>query len=167
MNFLIFLGEVSNELKIREEGQLKVGTFGQPVDIVSNFFKVDFKSADLHLYNVVFDPDIQSSRFKSAMLHKVDDVIGTTRCFDGMVMFLPKKLPELVTKKCVKSQKGEDITITITHRCAVPANSPSVVQLMNILFKKYVNNIFLVLLFVEIFCFFFKLLIKFLNFTDS
>nr|AFQ20832.1 PIWI [Hydra vulgaris] len=128
--------EDSHVLKTREEGQLKVGTFGQQVEIVSNFFKVDFRSADLHLYNVVFDPDVQSSKFRHAMLHKIDDVIGSTRCFDGMIMYLPKKLSEPVTKLSVKTNKNEDISITITHRCAVPANSPSVVQLMNILFKK-------------------------------
>jgi len=132
-----FDGE-DHTLVTRNDGQVKEGTAGQKCSIVSNFFKVKKLPVftGLFQYNVSFDPDIQSNKLKSALLHDLDDILGTTRCFDGMTMFLPKKLEEPTTTKTVTTRQGNDITIKIMFTNAVPENSPSVVQLMNILFRK-------------------------------
>jgi aubergine-like protein len=125
-------------LVTRKEGSVKEGTAGTKVQIVSNFFKVLKlpNNTGLFQYNVTFEPDIQSNKLKSALLHDMDDILGTTRCFDGMSMFLPKKLPDAITTKTVKTRQGNDITLKVMFTNAVPENSPSVVQLMNILFRK-------------------------------
>lgn len=137
------LGEESNVLQLRAADKSKEGTAGQKLDIVSNFFKVVKlpKFAGLHQYNVSFDPDIQSGRLKSALLHNLDDILGETRIFDGMTMFLPIKLPDAVTSRAVKTNQGNDITVKVMYTNLVPENSPSVVQLMNILFRKQLRSL--------------------------
>ena len=62
--------------------------------------------------------------------------MGKTRCFDGMTLFLPIRIKEDVTVKPVTTRQGNEITITIKYTNDVPENSPSRVQLMNILFRK-------------------------------
>jgi len=132
-----FDGE-DHTLVTRKEGQTKEGGAGNKVNIVSNFFKVQKLPVftGLFQYNVTFEPDIQSNKLKSALLHELDDVLGTTRCFDGMTLFLPKKLADPITTRAVKTRQGNDITLKIMFTNVVPENSPSVVQLMNILFRK-------------------------------
>lgn len=125
-------------MRLRQADQTTEGTGGAKVDIVANFFRVARlpNFTGLHQYNVSFDPDIQSGRLKSALLHNLDDILGTVHCFDGMTMFLPKKLPDQETVRTVTTRTGNDITVKVTYTNLVPQNSPSVVQLMNILFKK-------------------------------
>ena len=87
-------------------------------------------------FSFSFNPDIQSPKLKSALLYDMEDVMGKTRCFDGMTLFLPIKLSEDVTIKQVTTRQGNDITIKVMFTNVVPENSPSRVQLMNILFRK-------------------------------
>lgn len=130
--------EEGPSLVIRKPGVSKEGKAGQKVTIVSNFFKVDKlpNNQGISQYNVTFTPDVQSDKLKSALLHDLDDILGKTRCFDGMTMFLPKKLSEDITTKTVTTRQGNDITVKIMFTNMVPENSPSIVQLMNILFRK-------------------------------
>jgi len=125
-------------LVTRDPTVVKEGKAGQRCNIVSNFFKLNKLPNNLGLfqYNVSFTPDIQSGKLKSGLLHELDDILGVTRCFDGMTMFLPKKLDDAITTREVKTRQGNDITIKIMFTNVVPENSPSIVQLMNILFRK-------------------------------
>lgn len=106
--------------------------------IVSNFFKVSRlpKFCGLYQYCVSFDPDIQSMSLKGFLMYSMEDVIGTTRCFDGMTLFLPKKLPDQDTVKSVTLKNGDAVRVKVSFTNQVPENSPAVVQLMNILFRK-------------------------------
>lgn len=133
-------------------GRVTTGTAGQPLTIVSNFFKLTKtpENVGLFQYNVSFIPELNSGKLKSALLHELDDQIGKTRCFDGMTMFLPKKLELPITEVCVKTRgrknedgttkEGEDIKIRIMFTNEVPANSPSVVQLLNIQFRRQLKH---------------------------
>jgi len=125
-------------LVTRGAGVNKEGTQGQQCRIVSNFFKVNKlpNNTGIFQYNVSFSPDIQSPKLKSALLYEMEDVMGKTRCFDGMTLFLPIRIKEDVTVKPVTTRQGNEITITIKYTNDVPENSPSRVQLMNILFRK-------------------------------
>ena len=102
----------------RAAGVSKEGTAGQQVQIVSNFFKVEKlpNNKGIFQYNVSFDPDVQSPKLKGALLHDLDDVIGKTRCFDGMTMFLPIQLTEDPLVKTVTTRQGNDITIKIMFK---------------------------------------------------
>lgn len=129
----------TNVLQFRDPAQSKTGTGGAPVNIVSNFFKVTHlpSFSGLFQYVVSFQPDIQSMKLKGFLMFSMEDMLGTVRCFDGMTLFLPKKLPDQDTCKVVTTRNGEDIKVKVSFTNQVPENSPAVVQLMNILFRRY------------------------------
>ena len=52
--------------------------------------------------------------------------------FDGMILYLPHKLPEHVTTCNVTTRQEEQIAITITFTNVIPENSPQVLQFVNI-----------------------------------
>lgn len=125
-------------LVTREKGKSKEGTGGAPVNIVSNFFKVTKlpKFTGLFQYNVSFDPEIDSSRLKNALLYQLSDILGPTKCFDGMTMFLPLKLPDPVTTRSVTTNQGNAITIKIQFTNEIAERSPQILQIINIVFRK-------------------------------
>ena len=122
----------------RDPKDNKQGSDGEKVQIVSNFFKVTKlpKFGGLYQYVVSFDPDVQSQKFKCFCLHAIEEVLGKTRCFDGMTLFLPKKLADVDTVRTVTTNSGDTITVKVSFTNQVPENSPAVVQLMNILFRR-------------------------------
>lgn len=135
------LGEGPNVRAFRDPNESKQGVDGTPVNIVSNYFKVTRlpNFVGLFQYVVSITPDVGNTRFRHALLHKCNHIIGNTKCFDGMTLFLPLKLEEQHTSIPVKSEKGEDFVVKISFTNRVPENSPAVVQLMNILFKRLVS----------------------------
>jgi len=121
----------------------KKGTGGRKVNIVSNYFQVTKlpNFSGLHQYVVSFEPDIQSIKLKGFLLFSMQDVIGEVRVFDGMTLFLPKKLADNETERGVVTRDGSSIKVKITFTNDVPENSPQVVQLMGILFRRQLKHL--------------------------
>ena len=131
----------------REDSILKVGRdsakggFGKKMRLRANFFKVLEKSSfqGFFQYMVSYDPPIESKRLKFILLKQHAEVLGSVRAFDGMILFLPKKLPELETKLMSTLKKEEtsvEITIKLTNE--VPFNSPTTMQILNVIFRRFV-----------------------------
>jgi len=142
------LGETPDVLRTVDDSKIKYADrtnakSGRACKIASNFFKVEtLPNFDgLHQYSVHFEPDVDSARLKAGLLHNLDDILGLTRCFDGNTLFLPIKLPDAVTQKSVDSKQGNPFVIKINYTQLIPMNSPSVVQIMNIVFKKQLKTI--------------------------
>nr|BCS90542.1 piwi protein [Cladonema pacificum] len=142
------LGEAPQVLQTVDAGKEKSADHSQSksgshANIASNFFKVETlpNFTGLHQYAVAFEPDINSPKLKSGLLHNLDDILGATRCFDGNTLFMPVKLNDQVTTKSVTSKQGNPFQIKITYVQLIPMNSPSVVQIMNIVFKKQLKTI--------------------------
>ena len=74
------------------------GTSGDRLMLRSNFFELQMApNYMLYQYSVDFAPDIQNKRFRIALLKDHVDLIGEVHAFDGMQLFLPKKLPDKVS----------------------------------------------------------------------
>ena len=74
-----------------------VGTVGQMIPLITNFFKLQADGQwNLYQYHVDFNPHLESKRLRIALLHSHAEILGGTRAFDGMVLFMPKKLPQEV-----------------------------------------------------------------------
>jgi len=69
------------------------GTSGQPINLVSNLFKLEH-APNFHLfqYRVDFNPEVPSKGMRKAMLKEHVDLIGRDYQFDGMALFLPIRL---------------------------------------------------------------------------
>ena len=57
------------------------------------------------------------------------------------ILFLPKRLSENVVERCVQTRDGSSIKVKITDTNEVPVNSPQVVQLMGILFRRQLRHL--------------------------
>ena len=73
------------------------GVSGAQIQVITNYFNLE-QAPDWHLYqyHVDFNPPVESKRMRIALLCSHEELIGKTKAFDGMVLFLPKKLQEQV-----------------------------------------------------------------------
>lgn len=66
--------------------------------IMTNYFKLEC-APDWHMYqyHVDFNPQIENKRMRIALLFHHSELLGETRAFDGMMLYLPKRLPQEVS----------------------------------------------------------------------
>ena len=118
-----------------------VGAFGKNIKLFTNFFKLVGKPKfnGFFQYNVSYDPPIESKNLKFMLLKQHADVLGTVRAFDGLILFLPMKLPEVETK-LMSTRKYDDSTVEVTIKFTneVPFGSQTTLQLLNIIFRRCV-----------------------------
>jgi len=105
------------------------------IDITSNYFKITTKNATICQYAVSFDPPLDSRTMRYAMLASHKAVIGETFAFDGMQLFLTKKLEDKVTYvKSVRQTDNQEFEIAIQLATELQPNQ--CFQLYNIIFRK-------------------------------
>ena len=73
------------------------GNSGQAIALRANFFSINSRPQwVLYQYHVDYQPPMESRRLRSALLYNHSELLGSARCFDGAVLFLPHKLPDKV-----------------------------------------------------------------------
>lgn len=74
---------------------LFLGTSGRALPVVTNYFKLEM-TPDWHLYqyDVKFNPPIDSRKMRMALLMTHENLLGRTKAFDGMILYLPHRLQE-------------------------------------------------------------------------
>lgn len=93
------------------------GTKGVTVNLAVNYIKLRTEpDKGVFEYLVDFQPAIASKNVRCKLINKMRDVIGETRTFDGVTLYLPIKLPEVITKGDVEDLKGEKYEISITFK---------------------------------------------------
>ena len=115
----------------------KKGASGQKIALRSNHFIM--KTANdrpFYQYQVDYDPPIDNRRLRVALLWDLREIVGQTRVFDGMVLYLPIKLDPPQQEHVVKLKDGSPVTICIKMTGEIAAKSPQCVHLYNVLFKK-------------------------------
>lgn len=93
------------------------GSKGVTVNLAVNYIKL-YTEADKGVfeYLVDFQPAIASKNVRCKLIYRMREVIGETRTFDGVTLYLPMKLPDVITKGKVEDNKGESYEITITFK---------------------------------------------------
>lgn len=73
---------------------------------MTNYFQLE-QAPDWHLYQyrVDYSPDIDSKKLRIGLLHNHEQLLGKTKAFDGMTLFLPKKLQNPVSLDCSKENQ--------------------------------------------------------------
>lgn len=121
----------------------KRGTQGEQIILKTNHFELQMApDYMLYQYSVDFAPEIVNKRFRMALMRDHKELLGDCRAFDGMIMFLPKKLPNKVTEVySTRQSDGERIRITFTLRAEIAPNSMSALQMYNVIFKRILGMI--------------------------
>lgn len=117
----------------------KKGATGGRIGLLTNHFKLKTKpNFGVYQYNVSFNPEQESKRVRVGLLRSQSQVIGSVHAFDGMMLFLPIRLPEKVTELNLTKLNGDPVKMTITHTSDIPKDSPGLMQLFNIIFRRCV-----------------------------
>ena len=122
----------------------KQGTTGQPIKVIGNYVVLKkLPDAVIFQYHVDFNPPIDSKGLRKALLREHKELLGEVRAFDGMVLFLPKKIKVAMQKDdkeevVSKLKDGTEVKITIRLTRELNIEDPSALQLINILFRRLV-----------------------------
>ncbi|XP_020631825.1 piwi-like protein 1 isoform X2 [Orbicella faveolata] len=120
----------------------KKGGTGKTIQLVTNHFRLMTKpNFAVYQYDVSFNPEIESKRLRVALLKSQSAVIGQVHAFDGRMLFLPLRLADQVTKLNLETRSGNAVEMTITLTNEIPKDSPSMLQLYNIIFRRILKNI--------------------------
>ncbi|XP_054612081.1 piwi-like protein 1 isoform X4 [Dunckerocampus dactyliophorus] len=124
-----------------EAPQAKSGKKRTLIDLLSNLFCISPEPSLLCQYQVDFQTPMESCHLRSTLLFQHEQDLGSAHCFDGVILFLPRRLPEQVTVLTSTTGNGEEVQITVTFTKELPPKSPECLQLYNILFRRY-NKIY-------------------------
>lgn len=121
-----------------EHIQDKRGTSGTQISVVSNFIVLRNRpNHAIYQYNVSYSPQIDSKGFRRKLLFQHETVIPKVHAFDGMILYLPIRLPQDVTELVTQRDDGDPVTVTVTLTNELHASSPVCLQLFNVLFRRY------------------------------
>ena len=67
------------------------------LQLAVNYIPIQQQTGGVYQYVVGFAPDVESRGVRAAMVNEHTDVIGTTKAFDGAQLFLPIRLPQVVS----------------------------------------------------------------------
>ncbi|KAE8573998.1 Putative Argonaute 3 [Halyomorpha halys] len=114
------------------------GSFGREISVGVNYVKLKVeKGKGLFQYDVQYDPPVESRSLKFGILNSVKDVIGDTKLFDGMVLYLPFKLNQKVTiLKTTVAHDNSVVTVKITFTKERKLGDPEAIHLYNVLFRR-------------------------------
>ncbi|KAL4609246.1 piwi-like protein 1 [Arapaima gigas] len=114
----------------------KTGVSGTAIELRANFFRILSRPQwVLYQYHVDYDPPMESRRLRSALLFQHEEALGSTRTFDGAILFLPRRLPE-VTVLFSQTIHGETVRIAVTLTNELPPTSPVCLQFYNIILRR-------------------------------
>uniref|UniRef100_A0A668A7J4 Piwi-like RNA-mediated gene silencing 1 n=1 Tax=Myripristis murdjan TaxID=586833 RepID=A0A668A7J4_9TELE len=118
----------------------KTGSSGSAIQLSSNFFRILSRPRwVLYQYHVDFNPPMESRRLRSALLFQHEETLGSSRTFDGAILFLPRRLPNKETVLHSDTRNGEHVKITVTLTNELPPTSPVCLQFYNIIFRRMLD----------------------------
>ncbi|XP_053999069.1 piwi-like protein Ago3 isoform X1 [Hylaeus anthracinus] len=94
------------------------GTSGKPIQLSANYINLKLIAKRcLFNYEIKFNPDIDSRPLRSKLLYQQKEVLGETRVFDGVMLYLPKKLQtDRTVLQSTHPMDGSTVTLTLTYK---------------------------------------------------
>lgn len=126
----------------------KAGATGSKVPILTNHFKLTTRpNFTICQYNVSFSPEVEFKKARLGLVGAQRELLGDIRAFDGMILYLPRKLPDQVTRiPTMRKRRGTDeqpieepVEIIITLTNELPSDSPMALQVYNVIFRRYLS----------------------------
>jgi aubergine-like protein len=135
--------EHPGEVKTKPEHVLdKSGSSGQQVQLYTNYFRVKRRpNTAMYQYHVDFNPPIDSKALRKALIREKEAIVGKIRAFDGMVLFLPRRLADDPTEFVSRLKDGTDVNVTIKCTGELAPDDPTCLRLINILFRRVLEKI--------------------------
>ncbi|XP_043096806.1 piwi-like protein 2 [Puntigrus tetrazona] len=128
-----FLQERPRKLK---EPLQKTGTKGSPVSIGSNYIPICCKNEAVFQYHVTFTPNIESLSMRFGMMKEHRSTTGEVVAFDGSILYLPKRLEEVVHLKAERKTDNQEIDIKIQLTKILPPSSDLCIPFYNVVLRR-------------------------------
>ncbi|GAB6030356.1 Piwi-like protein 1, variant 2 [Chamberlinius hualienensis] len=105
--------------------------------LVANYFRINSTpNWSLYQYHVDFEPEIESTRLKRALVSTLKGELGTL-IFDGMMMFCINRSEEdTFEKKVTRNFDGQEVKLTFKYVKTLPSTDSMLLQVMNIQMRK-------------------------------
>nr|AWH61378.1 putative piwi-1 [Actinia equina] len=111
------------------------GTAGKVLPLSANYIPIYSPQQGVFQYCVTFDPVMDSKDMRYKLLHQHRDFIGQTKAFDGITLYLPRKLEQektdLISEHPIDKIKVK-VTLTLTR--VVPPDE--CLQVYNVLLRR-------------------------------
>lgn len=109
---------------------------GVPVNIVTNYIRLTTDpNKGVFEYEVRFEPSIHASSLRHHLLNQHKDIIGNTKTFDGTILYLPIRLPDVVTE-LVSTNSNDQTTVTVKVIWKKKKRLAECIHLYNVLFDR-------------------------------
>ncbi|XP_060067150.1 piwi-like protein 1 [Ylistrum balloti] len=119
----------------RDEVVHRPGSVGKHLLLSANYIKLRCLNSGVYQYHVDFSPQVDSKNMRFKMMSELKDIIGSTKAFDGSILYLPIKLPNQETV-AHSTRLTDNVDITITIRLTKVVAPEACVPLYNIIFRK-------------------------------
>lgn len=119
------------------------GEGGSSIKLLSNYYRLSTpKDAIIHAYRVDFEPPVESTRMRRALIYDIRETFGAAYVFDGgnEIKSL-KKLSSEMTKSATRKSDNALISISIRHTSTVTWGHPEMMRLYNTQMKRNLQNI--------------------------
>ncbi|EZA53661.1 hypothetical protein DMN91_008315 [Ooceraea biroi] len=120
------------------------GKSGMKIEVFANYIDLKLEPGKgLFQYEVKFTPDIDSRPLRRKLLNQHSAELGRTRIFDGTILFLPTRLPQI--KTCYESEHpmdGSRVSLAIIYQKQQSMSEN--VQFFNVLFNRVMRALNLV-----------------------
>ncbi|TRY98701.1 hypothetical protein DNTS_018328 [Danionella cerebrum] len=126
------------EVKIEtvKEPLEKIGTKGNPVAIGSNYIPICCKNDSVFQYHVTFSPNVESMGMRFGMMKDHRPTTGEVVAFDGSILYLPKRLEEVVHLKSERKTDNMEITIKVQLTKILPPSSDLCIPFYNVVLRR-------------------------------
>uniref|UniRef100_A0A671QCY3 Piwi-like protein 2 n=1 Tax=Sinocyclocheilus anshuiensis TaxID=1608454 RepID=A0A671QCY3_9TELE len=114
----------------------KMGTKGSPVSIGSNYIPIRCKNEAVFQYHVTFTPNVESLGMRFGMMKEHRPTTGEVVAFDGSILYLPKRLEEVVHLKAERKTDNQEIDIKIQLTKILPPSSDLCIPFYNVVLRR-------------------------------
>jgi len=122
---------------------IRKGEGGKKVSLTANYVRLEVeKGKGVFEYEVRFSPPVDSKNERFKCLNQHRNIIGPTKTFDGVVLFIPFQLPDHKTQlQSEHPNDGSPVTVTITLKHHKRMGDRDCIQLYNVLFNRIMNSL--------------------------
>ncbi|XP_065515119.1 piwi-like protein 2 isoform X2 [Lathamus discolor] len=115
---------------------VKAAPKGTALVLGLNSVKIQCQNDAVFQYHVTFSPEVECRGVRLAMLKEHRAVLGDVMAFDGSILFLPIRLPQLISLKVQRRSDGEEVTIAIQITKVLEPSSHLCIPFYNVVFRR-------------------------------
>ena len=132
------LGESSDQAPVVWRGEA-----GAAIKLSTNYIRLELaQERGMWEHEVRFEPQVDSVDERHRLMRQHREVLGPTRTFDGICLYLPERLEQEVTRlEARHSVDNSLVTLTVTLKHMKKLADRSCIQFYNTLFRKIMNTL--------------------------